>query len=55
MAKPLWSNFTDDELRDIVKNSTAFKEVQIKLGYSSKSGSIPERLRKVFDEKKIDY
>ena len=55
MAKPLWSNFTDDELKDIVKNSTAFKEVQIKLGYSSKSGSIPERLRKVFDEKEIDY
>lgn len=55
MAKPLWTNFTDDEIKDIVKNATSFKEVQINLGYSSKSGSIPERLRKMFDEKGIDY
>ena len=55
MAKPLWQNFTDTELQEIVNNSISFREVQIKLGYSSKSGSIPERLKKVFDEKQIDY
>ena len=55
MAKPLWQNFSDIELQEIVNNSISFREVQTKLGYSSKSGSIPERLKKVFDEKQIDY
>ena len=55
MAKPLWQNFSDDELREIVATSISFREVQTRLGYSSKSGSIPERLKIVFDEKQIDY
>ena len=55
MAKPLWQNFSDDELREIVATSISFREVQTRLGYSSKSGSIPERLKTVFDEKQIDY
>ena len=55
MAKPLWQNFTDNELQEIVNNSISFREVQIKIGYSSKSGSIQERLKKIFDEKQIDY
>lgn len=55
MAKPLWQNFSDDELKEIVATSISFREVQTRLGYSSKSGSISERLRKVFDEKQIDY
>ena len=55
MAKPLWQNFSDDELRDIVATSISFREVQSRLGYSSTSGSIPKRLKTVFDEKQIDY
>lgn len=55
MPKPIWQNFSDEELKEIVSTSFSFREVQIRLGYSSKSGSIPERLKKVFDEKKIDY
>ena len=54
MAKPLWQNFSDDELREIVATSISFREVQTRLGYSSKSGSIPERLKTVFDEKQIE-
>ena len=52
MAKPLWQNFSDDELKEIVATSISFREVQIRLGYSSKSGSISERLRNVFDERR---
>lgn len=55
MAKPLWQNFTDEELRKIVASSISFREVQTRLGYSTKSGSIPERLKLIFDEKQIDY
>lgn len=55
MAKSLWQNFSDIELQEIVNNSISFREVQTKLGYSSKSGSIPGRLKAVFDEKLIDY
>ena len=55
MAKPLWQNFTDTELQEIVRSSISFREVQTKLGYSSKSGSISERLKTVFNEKQIDY
>lgn len=55
MAKARWKNFSDEELNEIVKSSISFREVQIKLGYSSKSGSIPIKLKEVFDEKNIDY
>jgi 5-methylcytosine-specific restriction endonuclease McrA len=55
MAKPFWQNFSDDELREIVATSISFREAQIRLGYSSNSGSITERLKTVFDKKQIDY
>lgn len=53
--KPKWSNFTDDELKKIVAENTSFLGVQRALGYSDKGGSATERLKKVFDEKHIDY
>ena len=53
--KPKWSNFTDEELIQIVKENTSFLAVQRILGYSDKGGSATERLKKVFDEKGIDY
>lgn len=55
MPKAKWKNFTDDELRQIVAESTSFVEVQKKMGYSSKSGTIQTTLKKVFEEKNIDY
>lgn len=50
-----WQKFTDDELREIVKNNYSFRAVQQILGYSSTSGSASIQLKKVFDEKNIDY
>ena len=55
MAKAKWKNFTDDELKQIVSESTSFVQVQKKLGYSSNSGSVQATLKKVFSEKGIDY
>lgn len=50
-----WKQFTDQQLREIVKNNSSFRAVQIALGYSTKSGSASLTLKKVFDEKGIDY
>lgn len=55
MPKAKWKNFTDEQLKEIVAESTSFVEVQKKIGYSSKSGSVTEALKKVFAEKGIDY
>ena len=54
MAIAKWKTFSDEELRQIVKNSTSYTEVQKKLGYTGNSGSIVEKLKKVFEEKNID-
>ncbi len=53
--KAKWQNFTDEQLREIVKRNTSFSAVQRELGYSGGGGSATERLKKVFDEKQIDY
>lgn len=50
-----WKQFTDQQLKEIVKNNSSFRAVQIALGYSTKSGSAPLTLKKIFDEKGIDY
>lgn len=55
MPKAKWKNFTDEELRQVVAESTSFIEVQKRLGYSGKSGTTTETLKKVFDQKNIDY
>jgi hypothetical protein len=55
MPKAKWKNFTDDELKQIVAESTSFVEAQKKLGYSGRGGSTTETLRKVFEQKNIDY
>lgn len=55
MSKAKWKNFSDDELREIVKNSISFQQVKKQLGYASNSGSSTEALRKVFKGKNIDY
>lgn len=53
--KAKWKNFSDEELQEIVKRNTSFSGVQRELGYSSHGGSATNILRKVFDEKGIDY
>lgn len=55
MAQAKWKNFSDEQLRQIVIESTSFVEVQKKLGYTGNSGSIQKTLKKVFTEKGIDY
>ena len=55
MAKAKWKNFSMDEIRDIVKKSTSFVQVQKALGYSGNSGTIPQTLKEVFDNNNIDY
>ena len=55
MPKAKWKNFTDEELKQMVADSTSFVEVQKKMGYSGKSGSIQNTLKEVFANKNIDY
>lgn len=52
MPKAKWRNFSDDELKQIVAESTSFTQVKEKLGYSSNSGSINRKLKEIFEEKK---
>ena len=47
-------NFTVDQVREIVKNSSNKKEVAIKLGYSSDGGSTNRTLTNYFEEHNID-
>ena len=55
MPKPLWQNFTDEELKLIVSQVYSFHSLQEKLGYSSKSGSVPTSLKRMMEEKNIDF
>lgn len=55
MPKPLWQNFTDEELKLIVSQVYSFHSLQEKLGYSSKSGSVPASLKRMMEEKNIDF
>lgn len=55
MPRAKWKNFTDEQLQQIVKESTSFVQVQKALGYSGNSGSIAKTLKEVFDNKQIDY
>lgn len=51
MPKAKWQNFTDDELKQIVSEVYSFHALQERLGYSSKSGSIPASLKRMMEEK----
>ena len=51
MPKAKWKNFTDDELKQIVAESTSFVEIQKKMGYSGKSGTTTETLKKYLNKK----
>lgn len=55
MPQAKWKNFTDDELKKIVQESTSFVQVQKKLGYTGNSGATFNTLKDVFDKKNIDY
>ena len=53
--KPKYKNFTDEEIQEMVKHNTSFLQLQREMGYSDKGGSATERIRKMLDEKGIDY
>ena len=55
MPKAKWQNFTDNELRQIVSEVYSFHALQERLGYSSKSGSVPASLKKMMENKNIDF
>lgn len=55
MPKAKWQNFTDNELRQIVSEVYSFHALQERLGYSSKSGSVPASLKKMMENKSIDF
>ena len=55
MPKAKWKNFTDEQIREIIKSCTSFQQVKEKMGYSSKSGSTTDMLKQLFDEKGFDY
>ena len=54
MSKSKISNFTVEEVQQIVNNSTTKKEVAIKLGYSSDSGTVNNILTEYFEKNNID-
>lgn len=55
MYVSLMNRVTIEELKDIVQNSTSFKEVLRKLGYTSNSGDSTRRLREKLNENNISY
>ena len=55
MSKPKWQNFTKEEIEQFVKESTSFRQLLPKLGYSPTGGSTGKRLEKVLNDYGIDY
>lgn len=55
MPRAKWQNFTDNELRQIISEVYSFHALQERLGYSSKSGSVPASLKKMMENKNIDF
>ena len=51
----LIDNFSEKELREIVENSTSFKEVIDKIGYTTHSGNNNKTVKSRLDKYKIDY
>ena len=49
MAQPLISRYTKEELEEIVKNSTTYRDIICRLGYSCSSGSNHKTLKKYLE------
>ena len=50
-----WENFSDEQIRDFVKESKTMKELAKKLGYASNSGNTSKVLKEMLEEKNIDF
>lgn len=55
MPKAKWKNFTKEEIEQFVKDSTSFRQLIIKMGYSPTGGSTGKRIEKVLNDYNIDY
>ncbi len=55
MAIAKWKKFNDEQIKAFVKECTSFVQLQVKMGYSGKSGSATKTLQNLLDEKGIDY
>lgn len=55
MPKAKWQQYTDDELKNIVKESRSFCQLLEKLGYNKTSGSARASIKKMLENKQIDY
>lgn len=55
MAKPKWQKFSDDEIRNLVKDSRSFMQLLEKLGYNKTSGSARNSIKQMLIQKGIDY
>lgn len=55
MKESLIDKYSREELENIVKASSTFKEVLQKLGYNTTSGSNNNTLKNKLEELKIDY
>ena len=49
-----WENFSDEQIRNFVKESTSINELAIKLGYTWNSGSGAATVKKMLEQKQID-
>jgi len=52
--KAKWRNFSESEIREIVKNSKSFREVAGKLGYVKDGGGTITSMHKMCEELNID-
>lgn len=55
MGKSLLSNYSIEDIANIVKNSTSLKEVVLKLGYSSNNGNNSKTDKDYLDRNNISY
>lgn len=54
MANAKWRKFSNEEIKEIVKNSKSFREVAQQLGYAKDSGGAMTSLRKMCKELNLD-
>lgn len=55
MPEAKWKKFTDEQIRQFVKESISIRQLQVKLGYDEKSGSASNTIKNMLDKKGIDY
>ena len=54
MAQAKWKSFTEEQLQEIVANSSSNREVARKLGYNENGGGTMTALKKMYEEMNLD-